>query len=133
MEKENTVPRVLVVDDSSFQRRNLRFILEAAGHEVLEAANGEAGLALAREERPQCVLVDLIMPQVGGLELLASMRRTNPATPVIVVTADIQDSVREQCAALGAAGVVNKPVKGPQLLAALAQALAGKDSVAPQR
>jgi CheY-like chemotaxis protein len=125
---------VLVVDDSSFQRRNLRFILEAAGHEVLEAANGEAGLALAREERPQCVLVDLIMPQLGGLELLSSMRRTSPGTPVIVVTADIQDSVHEQCAAMGAAAVINKPVKGPQLLAAVAQALAAaKDSVAPQR
>jgi CheY-like chemotaxis protein len=132
--RESNVARVLVVDDSSFQRRNLRFILEGAGHEVLEAQNGEAGLAQARDQRPDCVLVDLIMPEVGGLELLASMRRSSPATPVIVVTADIQESVREQCAQMGAAAVINKPVKGPQLLAAVAQALAAaKDSFAPDR
>jgi CheY-like chemotaxis protein len=62
------------------------------------------------------------------------MRRSSPATPVIVVTADIQESVREQCAQMGAAAVINKPVKGPQLLAAVAQALAAaKDSFAPDR
>jgi two-component system, chemotaxis family, chemotaxis protein CheY len=82
--------RVLVVDDESSVRFVLRKILEAAGHEVLEASDGAAALACVANCRPQLVMTDVKMPVMSGQELVARLR-SDPATasiPIIVVSSE---------------------------------------------
>jgi twitching motility two-component system response regulator PilH len=114
--------RVLVVDDSSFQRKNLARILGTGGHETVEAADGKAAFGMYADHAPDLVLVDLIMPDMPGMEFLR-LAAGGPA-PIIVVTADIQDEVRRECLDLGAHAVMNKPVRAEELLAAVAAATA---------
>lgn len=114
---------ILIVDDSSFQRSVIRNLLRAAGHETEEAENGRAGLTKTAARKPDCILTDLLMPELGGLELLETLREQGTAIPVIIITANIQESVRRRCFELGAAAVVNKPVSQEELFPAIEKAL----------
>jgi CheY-like chemotaxis protein len=114
--------RILIVDDSSFTRKALARMVKALGHEIVEASNGREGLELAAAQKPDCILVDLIMPEMGGMEVLEALRDQGSMIPRIVVTADIQESVREQCLKAGAVAVLNKPPKNDELKNALAKA-----------
>ena len=81
---------ILIVDDSAFQRGILNQIVTAAGHDVLEAEDGNAGLEIASSKKPDCILVDLIMGGMDGLTLLENLQGTHLDIPVIVITADTQ-------------------------------------------
>jgi len=120
--------RILITDDSAFLRRRLRTILDAAGHQVLEAANGVECLDRIATETPDLLLLDLVMPEMGGLEVLAALKGAGNATPVVVLTADIQESVRAECLQLGAFAFINKPPKAEAILAALQEALSPDQS-----
>ncbi len=114
---------ILTVDDSSFMRNRIAAIVKADGHEVLEAENGLKGLQKALSERPDCILLDLIMPVVNGVKFLNTLREKQVTIPVIVVTADVQKSVRQQCLQLGVSAFINKPPKSSELLGAIKDAL----------
>lgn len=118
--------RILLVDDSMYQRLKLRKILEAAGYEVIEGTNGEEGLYMAASSEPDCILLDLIMPKIGGIEVLREFHAKHFSLPVIIHTADIQESTRQECMELGAVAFLNKPAREEDLLAALELALARK-------
>ncbi len=92
-------------------RRIIRGILNADGYEIVEADEGLKGLQMVKTAMPDCVLVDLIMPGIDGLKVLNVLHEEMSNVPVIVLTADIQESVREQCLKLGASGFINKPPK----------------------
>jgi CheY-like chemotaxis protein len=84
------VSRILVVDDEPDQRFLLRRIFERAGHEVSEARDGAAALAAARESLPDLVVTDMMMPVMGGAELIRRLR-CEPATagiPIMAATGD---------------------------------------------
>ncbi len=98
---------VLVIDDSAFQRGVIHSLVRDAGYETEEAENGRAGLEKIAARKPDCILTDLLMPDMGGLELLESLREPGAAIPVIIITGNIQESVRQRCLELGAAAVVN--------------------------
>jgi CheY-like chemotaxis protein len=102
--------RILIVDDDDPVRMMLVAILEAAGYEVRDAADGADGLAVAGEWRPDVILLDLAMPGMTGREFLARRATVTglPAIPVIVVTAA---TVRDVPSAehLGVRAVVEKP------------------------
>ena len=102
---------ILVIDDSGFQRNIIEGIVKAHGHEMLNAVNGREGLKMAVSHSPDCILLDLIMPEIGGLEVLGLLRDKGLDIPAIVVTADIQESTRKKCMELGAVAFLNKPVK----------------------
>lgn len=87
---------VLTVEDSSFQRNRIKKILAEGGYEILEAENGLAGLEVAESEKPDCILSDLLMPELDGFGLLESLRDKGIEIPVIILTADIQDSVKKK-------------------------------------
>ncbi len=86
---------VLVIDDEPSIRESFRDFLEDCGYRVIIAENGRLGLELFRQNAPDIVLVDLRMPEIGGLEVLAEIRKTSPDTPSIVVsgTGAIADAV----------------------------------------
>ena len=87
---------ILIIDDSSFQRGLLRQIVLTGGYETVEAIDGADGLAKLRGRRPDCILSDLLMPRMGGLELLEALSLKEVTIPVIIVTANLQESVRER-------------------------------------
>lgn len=115
---------LLIIDDSQFQRRMLRSVAQSLGHEVLEASDGAKGLSLAAEHAPDCILCDLVMPVLGGIEVLETLRERGDATPVIIVTSDIQAPVKKLCQDLGAIAFISKPAPADQLRQAIEAALA---------
>ena len=122
--------RVLVVDDARVARAVLREALQAAGHEVVEAPNATEGLKAAVETRPDCITTDLLMPGIDGLTFIDTLRARGVHTPVVVVTADIQRSTREECMRRGVAAVLAKPVERAQLARAVDEALASRPRAA---
>ena len=115
--------RILVTDDSNFLRRRTCAILKEAGYDILEADNGNACLEAITEHSPDALLLDLVMPEMDGFEVLQALQDAAYDLPVIVLTADIQDTVKTECMKLGAAGFINKPPKTDEVLATLAMAL----------
>ena len=117
--------KILLVDDSGLARRAVRQMLETAGYDVAEAEDGMSGLERYFLEKPDLVLLDLVMRGMNGLDVLNKLHQLDAAVRVIVVSADVQDSSREMAASAGASGFLNKPVDRVALLAAVAKALEG--------
>jgi CheY-like chemotaxis protein len=115
--------KILIIDDSTFQRRLLRKFIERQGYEVIEAANGQEGLEAITTQSPDCIFLDLIMPDYNGFELLENLQRQKITIPAIVVTADVQTSTHTQCLELGASAIINKPVNSHTLYQILAKIL----------
>ena len=113
---------ILIIDDSSYQRTLLRDLLYGTGYHTVEAADGQEGLERMAEFNPDCIVSDLLMPRLGGLELLETLQERDSAPPVIIVTSSRQPGVRERCLELGAAAFLNKPLREDQLLSAVKQA-----------
>ncbi|HEY9660412.1 MAG TPA: response regulator, partial [Allocoleopsis sp.] len=70
--------KILIVDDSNLSRRTLRSILEPQGHTIVEAKDGIAAIEQYFLEKPDLVLLDLVMPEIGGLEVLQKLREMDP-------------------------------------------------------
>jgi two-component system chemotaxis response regulator CheY len=118
--------KVLLVDDSGLARRSARQILEPAGYLVTEASDGMLALEQYFIEKPDLVLLDLVMRGLTGLDVLAKLKQMDPHACVIVVSADIQDSSRDLVLAAGASGFLNKPVERAALLKAVADVLGAR-------
>ena len=117
--------KILIVDDSAYARRIHRKILESGGHTVVEAASGLGALEAFGLEKPDAVLLDLSMEDLGGVEVLAQMRAMQPDTPVLVVSADVQRSTTDRVREAGASGFVPKPVNAETLLTTISTFLDG--------
>jgi two-component system chemotaxis response regulator CheY len=117
--------KVLIVDDSALTRRSLRQILETAGCEVVEAENGLDALERYFLDKPDVVMLDLVMHGMYGLEVLQKIRELDPRARVVVVSADVQTSSQDMAGEAGAAAFINKPFDRTDILAALDAALAG--------
>ncbi|MCH8911846.1 MAG: response regulator [Chloroflexi bacterium] len=103
--------RILIVDDSSDVRLALATILEDAGHDIVEAEDGDQVFDLAIAESPDLVLLDVMMPRVNGFDALATLKadtRTNPI-PVIMVTAKGRPEDMAMARSLGAVEYITKP------------------------
>ena len=121
--------KVMVVDDSALSRRTLRTILEQAGHEVVEAFEGIVALENYFLEKPDLVLLDLVMTGMYGLDVLSQLRTLDRNARVIVATADIQQTTRALVEEAGAVGLINKPFLRDQVASAVAAALNGENHV----
>ena len=117
--------KILVVDDSGLARRVVRKILEELGCEVEEAADGSQALERYVVTRPEVVILDLLMHGMYGGDVLQKLRQLNPNLPVLVLTADIQRTTREQVKDAGAVAMINKPVTKEALQEVLEIVLAG--------
>ena len=108
--------KVLLVDDSGLARRSTRRVLEAGGYSVVEAEDGLSALEQYVIEKPDVVLLDLVMQGMYGLDVLAKLKEMDPAARVVVVSADIQTSSRDMVKAAGASAFINKPATAEQIL-----------------
>lgn len=115
---------VLIVDDDPNVVALSRMYLERDGYRVLSAGDGASGLALAREERPHLVVLDLMLPRLNGLDVCRSLRREpdTQAMPVIMLTARVEEDDRLAGLDLGADDYVTKPFS-PRELAARVRAV----------
>ena len=117
--------KLLLVDDSGLARRSMRSMLEASDFEVVEAEDGMIALEKYFVERPDIVMLDLVMKGMYGLDVLTKLREMDPSARVIVVSADVQSSSRDMVEAAGASAFVNKPVDRDHLLAVIRSVLEG--------
>lgn len=115
--------KVLLVDDSGLARRSMRAMLESGGFEVVEAEDGIAALERYFIEKPDAVLLDLVMKGMYGLDVLSKLRELDATARVIVVSADVQRSSHQLVEAAGASGFINKPVDREGLLLAVRNVL----------
>jgi two-component system copper resistance phosphate regulon response regulator CusR len=113
------VPRVLVVEDERKVLRSLERGLGAEGYEVVTASTGEAGYELALNKDFDCMILDLMLPGRGGLEVLGDLRRAGKKLPVLILTA--RDAVEDRVLGLdaGSDDYLVKPFAFAELLARL--------------
>jgi DNA-binding response OmpR family regulator len=107
----HTKARVLVTDDDRMIRMLVKMLLEKEGLEVLEADNGAMAIEVARRERPDLVLMDLMMPGLDGFQTIERIRRdiSLASLPVIVLTSETGSTVERRVLELGADDYVVKP------------------------
>ena len=113
------MPTILIIEDSRFTRSSIAKALKGTEYEVLEAENGVIGLEMIIQHKPDFVISDLLMPEMDGFELLENLHAKGIAVPVIVMSADIQETTRKRVLELGAKMLLHKPFQGPTLLEAL--------------
>lgn len=115
--------KVLIVDDSWLIRKVVGGVLKQAGHEVSEGENGRQCLDLVAGENPDLLFLDLLMPEMGGLEVLAALQEKGAQLPIVILTADIQESTHTQCRELGVDLIIQKPPRSSDILQAVEKAL----------
>ena len=124
--------RVLVVDDEPSILRVVAANLRARGYEALTAASGKAALTLVETQQPDCILLDLGLPDLDGLEVLHRLR-TWASTPVVILTAVGDERAKTTAFDLGADDYVTKPFTMTELLARVRGALGHGPSPSPDR
>lgn len=108
--------KVLIIEDDSLIVKVFSTRLKADGHQVFSAEDGDAGLALAKKELPQVILLDLMMPKVSGLEVLSELKK-NPQTakiPILVYTNLGREKEIEKAKSLGVTAFITKADSTPQ-------------------
>ncbi len=117
---------ILVVDDSLMMRKFITMALAPDGHNITEASGGNEAIEAAIKNPPDCMVLDLLMPDLVGTEVLEELKiKKHMQFPIIIMTADIQESTQSRCIELGAYCVLTKPPRGGELSAAVKQAVAG--------
>jgi FixJ family two-component response regulator len=116
-------PVIAVVDDDQGIRAALRSLLRSVGYQVRVFADAPAFLADAARDRPDCLVTDIQMPGMNGLDLQRAVRARYPDLPVIVVTAFPEDAIRRQAMADGALHFLAKPFESGAILRCLAEAV----------
>ena len=115
--------RILIVEDDPNILRGLDLNLAMEGYKVRTAADGEEGLRIARTERPDLLIVDVMLPRLGGLELIRELRKEDPDMPILILSAKGQEADKVAGLALGADDYVVKPFGLKELLARIGAAL----------
>lgn len=112
------VNKILIVEDDPVQQQRLREILQVTGAEILVGSNGQQGIALAEEQKPDLVFMDIVMPEVDGFSACRQIT-SGPQTkgiPVIIVSSKHQDADRVWAQLQGASAVVAKPYTEQEIL-----------------
>ena len=103
---------ILIVEDSVFNRRLVEAVLKPRGYHLLEAEDGERGVALARAEHPDLILMDILLPGISGYEA-TQLLRADPETHnlvIVALTAHASDEEKKQALAAGCDGYIPKPI-----------------------
>ena len=108
--------RVLITDDSKLLRKKLREELEQQGCEVIEAVNGKEAITLVLEQDLDGVILDIVMPVVGGIEALDVIRTVAPDVPVVMLSSMGTPQKLIQCLKMGAIDFIHKPYTREQII-----------------
>jgi two-component system KDP operon response regulator KdpE len=119
----SAVLRILVIDDEPAIRRFLRTSLGAEGYHVLEAQDGETGLAMLRRNAVDVLVLDLGLPGMDGLQVLQQLRESGSSLPVIVLSSRIDETGKVKALDMGADDYVTKPFGTDELLARIRAAM----------
>ncbi len=114
---------ILAVDDSASMRQMVAFTLKGAGHEVIEAVDGEDALAKAKTSKPDLVLADINMPKMDGISLIRELRKLPgyEFIPMLVLTTEYATDKKEEGKSAGATGWLVKPFDPDKLLATISK------------
>jgi len=115
---------ISIVDDDDSVRTAMGSLIRSLGYRAYEFASAEAFLASPRLQDTSCLILDVQMPGMGGLDLQDALLARQPGLPVILITAFPTDRVRKRAEAAGAAGFFSKPVDSQSLIHCLDAALA---------
>lgn len=126
---------VLVVEDNVANMTLAVFLLTSAGHTVISATDAEAGLTIARAQRPELILMDIQLPGMDGLEatVLLKQDEATRGIPVIALTALAMKGDEERIRAAGCDGYIAKPMRYQEFLATVNKQLAGPDELTDSR
>jgi FixJ family two-component response regulator len=119
---------VLIVDDDDMVRDSLKALLEAHRIQVQDFGSAKEYLAYRNGKGPRCLVLDMHMPEIGGLELLQRLRESGDSIPVVAITGRNDPVLEARAKALGASAVLDKPISHKVLFAAINQALAARPS-----
>lgn len=108
--------KILLVDDSFIARYGIKSLLAVHTFEVIEATNGNEALEKIENQSPDLVLLDLLMPHPDGLDVLETLQHKESKPPVIVLSADIQETTQQKCLQLGASAFLKKPPQRETLI-----------------
>lgn len=123
-ENTNKSKLILVADDSWVSRQFLKKLLKDNQYtNVIEANDGIDAINKIKENKPACILCDLLMPNMNGDEVLRILNENKLNIPTIILTADIQETTKARCLELGAFGFINKPPNEKELLSKIEEAL----------
>jgi DNA-binding NtrC family response regulator len=111
--------RVLIADDSKLLRKKLRDELEKLGCAVVEAANGKEAVAYDLEHEPDGIILDIVMPEVGGIEALQTLREVSPDVPVVMLSSAGTPQKLMQTLKMGAIDFIQKPYTHEQIVHAV--------------
>lgn len=105
--------KILIIDDSSFARMTIHTIMKNILPDgvFFLSDNGNAGFDIYSREKPDLILTDLLMPDLSGTQLVAKIREQDQATPIIIMTANIQNAVTAKLESMGIQGYIHKPAK----------------------
>ncbi|RAN81332.1 two-component system response regulator [Bacillus sp. SRB_336] len=119
--------RILIVDDSPSQLLGIKRIVEKLGHETLSAEDGAAGVEVAKQEMPDLILMDVVMPNLNGFQATRTISKNAETAhiPIILVTTKDQETDKVWGMRQGAKAYVTKPIKEEELLKALQEFLPG--------
>ena len=107
--------KILITDDSKLLRKKLRDELEKLDCEVIEAENGKEAVLMDLQEKPDGVILDIVMPEVGGIEALQVIKEVNPEIPVIMLSSAGTSQKLMETLKLGALDVIQKPYTSDQI------------------
>lgn len=111
--------RLLIADDSKLLRKKLRDELEKLGCEVIEAANGKEAITLDLEHEPDGIILDIVMPEVGGIEALQTIREVSPDVPVVMLSSAGTPQKLMLTLKMGAIDFIQKPYTHEQIVRAV--------------
>ena len=119
--------RILIVDDSPSQLLGIKRIVEKLGHETLSAEDGAAGVEVAKAEKPDLILMDVVMPNLNGFQATRTISKNADTAhiPIILGTTKDQETDKVWGMRQGAKAYVTKPIKEEELLKALQEFLPG--------
>jgi FixJ family two-component response regulator len=119
-------PRIAVVDDEESVRRALSRLLRSAGFDSETFPSGDEFIETIAEDQPDCIVLDLHMPNVDGFRVQSWMAKAGVRIPVIVITGHNSEETRERTMKAGAAAYLRKPVDADALIAAIIAAIGNK-------